>query len=246
VTGNGTSTVGELVTLTATVSPTLTGGTVQFHDNTTATDIGTAQSVIGGIATVGTPDLTVGTHSITAHFSGTTGYASSDSPAVTQIVNAARTAYEEWSDQITNGKGGATQDADDDGAKNLAEFAFNGNPNSGADQGRIYSFERDFGGAKAMVLTVAVLKTTDAFTSADSPVGTNAAAGITYTIQGSNDLSFPNVKVVPLSPAVVFPPTSPPYMPDLDATDYEYRSFKLDGSEGLPTKGFLRAMVTQP
>jgi len=87
VTGNGTSTLGDSVTLTATVTPTPTGGTVQFHDNTTDTDIGTAQSMTGGVATVGTA-LTVGTHSIIATFSGTTGFFPSVSPAVTHTVSA--------------------------------------------------------------------------------------------------------------------------------------------------------------
>jgi len=216
---------------------------VQFHDN--GTDIGSARPVTAGVATLLTSALTVGSHTITATYSGTTGFlTSADTTGATQTVLS---IFGNWALQISDPlKRGPLDDPDGDGAKNLAEFAFNGNPNSGTDNGRIYSFERDNAGNKAMVLTVAVLKTTDAFTSADSPVGTNAAAGITYTIEGSNDLSFPNVKVVPISPAVVFAPTSPPYMPDLTGTDYEYRSFKLDGSADLPTKGFLRAMVTQP
>jgi hypothetical protein len=35
-------------------------------------------------------------------------------------------------------------------------------------------------------------------------------------------------------------------LPDLSGTNYEYRSFSLDGSAGLTAKGFLRAKVQLP
>jgi uncharacterized cupredoxin-like copper-binding protein len=196
--------------------------------------------------TIDTPKYSIAdTLSLTA--SATEGMTGLTAATSSDIVFSARSAYDLWSEQITDRtKIGPDDDADGDGAPNLVEFAFNGDPNNAADNGGIYSFENVLSGAKAMVLTVAVLKTTDAFSTADSPVGTNTAAGITYTIQGSSDLRFPNVKVEPITPAVVYPQVDPPYMPNLDATDYEYRSFKLSGSEDLTTKGFLRAMVTQP
>ncbi len=237
------------------------------NDAGTAVNVSSATTVALGIASGGgelsgitTGTIPAGSHSVTIDTpiysmadtltltaSATEGMTGLTAATSSDIVFSARSAYDLWSEQITDRtKIGPDDDADGDGAPNLVEFAFNGDPNNAADNGGIYSFENVLSGAKAMVLTVAVLKTTDAFSTADSPVGTNAAAGITYTIQGSSDLSFPNVKVEPITPAVVYPLADPPYMPNLDTTDYEYRSFKLSGSEDLTTKGFLRAMVTQP
>jgi hypothetical protein len=59
---------------------------------------------------------------------------------------------------------------------------------------------------------------------------------VKYTIEGSPDLTFPNSAVSEASPA-----TGPGGLP----ADYEYRRFRLDASEGLAGKGFLR-VKTEP
>jgi hypothetical protein len=79
------SNVGQAVTFTAAVTssagtPT---GTVSFKDG--ATVIGTA-TLSTGAAVFITSSLTLGTHTITASYSGTTGFAASISPALTQTV----------------------------------------------------------------------------------------------------------------------------------------------------------------
>mgnify|MGYP000095951616 CR=1 FL=1 len=65
------------------------------------------------------------------------------------------------------------------------------------------------------------------------------ASGITYTIEGSLDLAgFPTIVSVVTTPVITgLPPAG---------AGYEYRSFSLSGSNGLPGKGFLRAKVTSP
>ena len=134
-------------------------------------------------------------------------------------------------------------DPDNDGTTNLAEFAFNGDPLSGSDQGKVYMLtaDSDYVGdpssAKELILTVAVRTGTSAFAGSPSPTAIQAADGVTYTIEGSTTLgSFDTpVSVVPT-----------PVTTDLPAvgTGYEYRSFSLDGSNGLPGKGFIRAKAT--
>ncbi len=57
-----------------------------------------------------------------------------------------------------------------------------------------------------------------------------------YTIEGSLDLVFPTSAVSEAAPA-----TGPGGLP----ADYEYRRFRLDASEGLAGKGFLR-VKTEP
>ncbi|MCX6877207.1 MAG: hypothetical protein NTW21_25865 [Verrucomicrobia bacterium] len=127
-----------------------------------------------------------------------------------------------------------------DGVKNFVEFAFNGDPLSGSNNGQVYVLTADGDGdsAKELILTAAVRKT--AVFSAGAPATSLPVDGITYSIEGSVALSgFPTM-VNLVSTAVV-----PAGAPDLTGTDYEYRSFSLAGSNGLPTKGFLRAKVEQ-
>jgi FKBP-type peptidyl-prolyl cis-trans isomerase 2 len=87
------SVFGQSVTFTATVSATSPGGgtptgTVTFEDN--GTSIGTA-TLSGGSASFSTSTLSVGTHPITAVFSGDTNFATSTSSAVSQTVSTAST-----------------------------------------------------------------------------------------------------------------------------------------------------------
>lgn len=139
-----------------------------------------------------------------------------------------------------------TADPDKDGATNLAEFAFNGNPLSGVNNGQIYGLTADTSAdsetaLKELVLTLAVRKSTAAFTAGAPSTATSVYDGITYSIEGSSSLSGFALTVTPVTlvdPGV--PITGP------QAADYEYRSFSLSGSNGLPQKGFLRAKVTIP
>jgi len=82
----GTATAGEAVNLTATVSPAGAGGTVQFKDN--GTNIGSPVTVANGTATLSQTFNSAGAHSITAVYSGATGYNGSTSSASTVTVSA--------------------------------------------------------------------------------------------------------------------------------------------------------------
>ena len=78
------------VTLTATVSPAPDGGTVAFDDGTSTIAGCGSQPVnrASGIAVCQTSSLTVGTHSITAVYSGDPQYLASTSSALTEKVIA--------------------------------------------------------------------------------------------------------------------------------------------------------------
>ncbi|MEO6489556.1 MAG: Ig-like domain repeat protein, partial [Ferruginibacter sp.] len=80
---------GSNITLTATITPSLATGTVEFFDG--ATSLGTS-AVSGGIATLVISTLTAAVHSLTAVYSGDVSYATSTSPAFMQTVNAKSTA----------------------------------------------------------------------------------------------------------------------------------------------------------
>jgi hypothetical protein len=77
---------GKSVTLTATISGTGATGTVTFKDGETL--LGTS-TLSNGVATYDTSDLSVGTHSITAVYSGDANFASSTSSAITLTVTKA-------------------------------------------------------------------------------------------------------------------------------------------------------------
>ncbi len=83
------STFGQSLTLTAAVTPAAATSTVQFFDGSTS--LGTA-TLSGGSATLAVPALSVGAHSITAVYAGSTNYAGSTSTAVVQTVNKAATS----------------------------------------------------------------------------------------------------------------------------------------------------------
>ncbi|WP_167359176.1 Ig-like domain-containing protein, partial [Streptomyces bungoensis] len=80
---------GQSVTLTVTVAPVAPGGgtptgAVSFLDGMTLLGTGTLS---GGVATLSTSSLSVGSHSLTATYGGSANYNGSTSPAVTQTVN---------------------------------------------------------------------------------------------------------------------------------------------------------------
>ena len=81
------STFNQAVTLTATVTPQGGGavtGTVNFNDGATLLNTAT---VSGNVATFTTSTLSVGTHSITAVYSGDSNFAGSTSAPLSQVVN---------------------------------------------------------------------------------------------------------------------------------------------------------------
>ena len=80
--------VGDMVTLTATVSPSSATGTVTFKDG--ATTLSTS-AVSGGIATFTTTSLGVGVHSLTATYNGDSNFTSSTSSPQSVTVSKTNT-----------------------------------------------------------------------------------------------------------------------------------------------------------
>ena len=81
------STVGQVVTFTATVSAAAATGTVEFKQAGATISGCAAQAVSSGIATCTVANLAVGWPGVTAVYSGDGGYAASWSPNFTQTVN---------------------------------------------------------------------------------------------------------------------------------------------------------------
>ncbi len=175
--------------------------------------------------------------------SGTAATISVSSGQVILTVDVADTTYASWAadkglDGTAGKENGIGDDPDGDGATNLIEFALNGNPLDGSDNGyQEYAIEdTDADTRKELTLTLAVRNGTGSpvFSVSSSPSVT--VDGVTYTIEGSVDLNFPGSGVSE---------TSAPTGLDPLPSGWEYRRFRLDVSNGLPDKGFLRVEVTK-
>jgi autotransporter-associated beta strand protein len=160
------------------------------------------------------------------------------------VQSVVATPYDTWATDkgLTALNNAKNLNPDNDGLNNLGEFAFNGNPLSGSDNGKVFVLNEDsdldVDALKELILTVAVRSGTSAFSGSPSPTAAQAADGITYAIEGSLDLAGFPATVNVVSPITAgLPPAG---------TGYEYRSFILSGSNGLLGKGFLRAKVTSP
>jgi hypothetical protein len=172
---------------------------------------------------------------------GTLSYLYNEGTGTLSVVNP----YMAWAagkglDGTIGKENEPTDDPDNDGATNLEEFAFNGNPLIGSEKGGVYVLTADTsnpGTDKELVLTIAVLSSAPAFIGSTSP--SSSIAGITYSLEGSLNLSTFSTAVNIIDPITT-------NLPDLSGTNYEYRSFSLDGSAGLTAKGFLRAKVQLP
>jgi autotransporter-associated beta strand protein len=130
-------------------------------------------------------------------------------------------------------------DPDGDGQSNALEFALGGVPNNGGSRTKIYSLiadsDADADGVKELLMTIAVRIGSPAFSGSPSP--SSVMDGFTCTVEGTFNLnSFPAVAIPVGTVAPPAPNATPP-------ADYEFRTFSLDGSNGLPTHGFLRVKV---
>lgn len=128
----------------------------------------------------------------------------------------------------------ATGDPDGDGFNNLYEFAFNGDPNSGADSGAIESFYEDSNANGSDDLTITIPVRTGATFAAAGSKQSAEVDGLTYTVEGSLNLTA-------FDSAVAFVEKT-----DSDDPDWELHTFRLSASDAPgATKGFLRAVVVK-
>ncbi|GEE01517.1 hypothetical protein nbrc107696_19630 [Gordonia spumicola] len=109
VSAPSTATKGDAVTLSASVSPTPSGGTVQFKVD--GDDVGTPKAVTGGDASIQHTFSTTGAHQVTAVYSGTTGFNGSTSAAKTVTVNDPTPTDEDTDTTVTSPGTAFTGDA---------------------------------------------------------------------------------------------------------------------------------------
>jgi hypothetical protein len=144
---------------------------------------------------------------------------------------------------LAEGDQGPTDDPDNDGVDNFTEFALNGNPADGSNNGLTALVLQDTTAPAGNELTlVAAVRDSAVFAAGPNGVQTATIDGVVYTIEGSLALTFPDSAVSTVAGASEATPAGTT-LPDITGSDWEYRTFRLDASEGLPGKGFLRAKI---
>ncbi|MGC4015522.1 MAG: autotransporter-associated beta strand repeat-containing protein [Luteolibacter sp.] len=172
------------------------------------------------------------------HFSGT---------GVVNVTGIAATAYDSWATLkgLTSANNGKAQDPDNDGRNNLEEFAFDGDPMSGASGGKIVVKVASVNSQPVLTLTMPIRNGT-VFPGTGN-VGELASApveGMTYHIQAGSDLAtfFFNVDEVQGTDVTSGLPTG---LPSLTA-GWSYRSFYVPFSDPAGNERiFMRAKVTE-
>lgn len=150
--------------------------------------------------------------------------------------------YDLWSQQISDpAKRGKTADADNDGMDNFTEFAFDGNPSSATDSGKVQGKVSVLSGESAYVLTIPVRSGAGTFTADANGLVSAAIDGVIYRVQGGTALTAWPLALTEVtgSPGITLP-TAP-----LSSAAWEYRSFRINGAVSSRPKAFIRASASE-
>ncbi len=201
---------------------------------------GTDLLTYGGNAVADNSTITFGSNKFLVNYSD----AAVDGTALTlTVVDAVTpTAYQAWINsyaaQIPLAINRLPEaDPDGDGRTNLLEFALDGNPASGSDNGKMVvstDDSNDVGTDRDLSVTLAVRDGAVLGAGPDGSV-TLTVEGMVYTIQGSDTLLTWDKAVNEVNPASPLVPAP--------GTGWTARTFQVTDSNGLPDKRFIRVGV---
>lgn len=193
----------------------------------------------GGITGFNASDITISVPG----FTGTGTWSVQQTGNNLELVYSA-IPYDTWAAAkgLTSANNGKTQDPDGDGRSNLQEFAFDGDPLSATNDGKIVAALGDPDGAgpetSALILTLPVRD--GAVFSGPGDLVSTAVDGLIYLMQGSAGMAdFTTMDITEVSPALStgLPSLSP---------GWSYRSFRTPGSPADPNdSAFIRVGVQQ-
>jgi autotransporter-associated beta strand protein len=173
-------------------------------------------------------------------------------------VTGAPDPYGIWAEAMgldgTTGKeNGPNDDPDKDGRSNFAEFAFDGNPLSGANDGKVVGKVATLLSDGSRVLTLTLPVRRDASFSGATAQVSALIDGLVYTIEGSDTLEAASwiLAVTEITgPDAAAIQAGLPGLSDINndtITDWTYRTFRSPGSvTDDDPRDFLRANVTRP
>jgi autotransporter-associated beta strand protein len=153
-------------------------------------------------------------------------------------------AYDVWATAkgLTGGPGSSTDpaksaDPDNDGRNNLHEFAFDGDPLSGANDGKVVGKIATVGADQVLTLTLPVRD--GATFGVDSGDQVSAIIdGVIYRIEGDTNLSTFADGIAEVTPAITLG------LPTPLSTGWTYRTFRAPGTVPTAPKAFLRARIS--
>ena len=159
------------------------------------------------------------------------------------------TPYNDWAtDQgLTAGvNDGPGDDPDADGRLNIEEFAFDGNPLSTANDGKVVGKIGAVGGDNVLTLTLPVR--VGATFSGSPELTSGNIDGVSYTIQGTDDLIAWDVVVTEVAAGAERDAIQAglPALSDIDGDtnpDWEYRTFRTPDTISADPVDFIRAKV---
>ena len=155
------------------------------------------------------------------------------------------TAYDTWAlNKGLNGtaghEAGKSDDPDHDDHNNLYEFAFDGNPLSGANDGKIVSRIALIGADRVLTLTLPV-RTGATFSPSSGDQLSALIDGICYRVEGDVNLSTFADSITEVTGDNAT--TIQTGLPGL-STGWTYRSFRAPGTVATAPKSFLRASIS--
>jgi hypothetical protein len=146
---------------------------------------------------------------------------------------------------LTSGNDGFSDNPDNDTLNNLGEFAFNGAPLSGTNDGKTVTKIATISGQQVLTLTLPVRNGATFSSPASTELVSGLIDGVYYHIQGGTDLAAFDSAVSEITIPADLVATQGTLVIDhpLDV-GWSYRSFRLAGSVTAAPKGFMRAVTT--
>jgi fibronectin-binding autotransporter adhesin len=142
---------------------------------------------------------------------------------------------------LTGGNNAKSADPDNDGKNNLYEFAFDGNPLSGADDGKVVGKIATVGADQVLTLTLPV-RTGAAFSASGGDQLSALIDSIIYRVEGDADLgTFANTITEVTGGDATTIQTGLPAL----STGWTYRTFRDAGTIPTAPKAFLRAKISE-
>ncbi|MFM2242826.1 MAG: hypothetical protein RLZ97_1681 [Verrucomicrobiota bacterium] len=167
---------------------------------------------------------------------GTYTFTESDGKMVKSVVSSS--PFEDWISSLYPGLENPDNlpesDPDGDGASNLEEFAFSGDPTDGGNNGLSRFGIEDVSGTDYLTLTFAC-RAGAVFSGGGPAVA--SVDGVDYTVRASLDLSSFTTPIVEVVPAITtgLPETAP--------SGYSYRTFRISAASSLSSRAFMQALA---
>jgi autotransporter-associated beta strand protein len=238
LTGTGTVTLSGDFNIDTTAADALASGTWTLENVSTATYTPGAS----GFTVIGFNDI--GGDQWEKDLGGGKKYTFDETTGV--LTLASGSAYDSWAAAkgltgLSGFENGRADDPDKDGRNNLQEFAFDGNPLSGANDGKVVGKVATVSAAQVLTLTLPVRN--GAIFAPDS--GDQLAGpidGIYYRVEGGNDLvTFAdNIAEVTTGDETTIQTDLPGV-----SSGWTYRTFRVSGTVSSVQKDFMRAKTSE-